>query len=98
MKGIAKWICLLSCSFFFIACKTVKTAGTKIPGGREITTVQIPYYPLRNEDDLAVLIKEIGEARVVLLGESTHGSHEFYQWRSAITKKLIQEKGLILLP
>jgi erythromycin esterase-like protein len=48
---------------------------------------------LQVEKDLDILIKEIGEARIVLLGESTHGTHEFYEWRSALTKKLIEEKG-----
>src|SRR5260221_3149442 len=93
MKVVAKWMCLLSCNFFFCACKTGNTGNTKIPGEREVTPVQIPYYLLHSEDDLNVLIKEIGDAKVVLLGESTHGSHEFYQWRTAITKKLIREKG-----
>ncbi|MCV7091198.1 erythromycin esterase family protein [Mycobacterium interjectum] len=35
----------------------------------------------------------IGDARVVLIGESSHGTHEFYQARAAITKWLIEEKG-----
>ncbi|MGZ8801630.1 MAG: erythromycin esterase family protein, partial [Mycobacterium sp.] len=35
----------------------------------------------------------IGDARIVLIGESSHGTHEFYEARSAITKWLIQEKG-----
>ncbi|HEY2502987.1 MAG TPA: erythromycin esterase family protein [Mycobacterium sp.] len=35
----------------------------------------------------------IGEARVVLIGESSHGTHEFYEARADITKWLIDEKG-----
>jgi erythromycin esterase-like protein/predicted phosphoribosyltransferase len=35
----------------------------------------------------------IGDARVVLIGESSHGTHEFYEARAAITKWLIDEKG-----
>jgi erythromycin esterase-like protein/adenine/guanine phosphoribosyltransferase-like PRPP-binding protein len=35
----------------------------------------------------------IGDARIVLIGESSHGTHEFYEARSAITKWLIEEKG-----
>ncbi len=35
----------------------------------------------------------IGDARVVLIGESSHGTHEFYESRAAITKWLIEEKG-----
>jgi erythromycin esterase-like protein/predicted phosphoribosyltransferase len=35
----------------------------------------------------------IGDARVVLIGESSHGTHEFYEARAAITKWLIEKKG-----
>jgi erythromycin esterase len=93
MKIAAKWLCLLTCTLFFFACKTFHAGNTTIAAGRQDSSAQIPYYPLHNEKDLDVLINEIGEARVVLLGESTHGTHEFYQWRSAITKRLIEEKG-----
>ncbi|MFM9035262.1 MAG: erythromycin esterase family protein [Mycobacterium sp.] len=40
-----------------------------------------------------VLEDLIGEARVVLIGESSHGTHEFYEARAEITKWLIEEKG-----
>jgi erythromycin esterase-like protein/predicted phosphoribosyltransferase len=39
------------------------------------------------------LIDGIGEARLVLLGEATHGTHEFYRERAFITRRLITEKG-----
>jgi erythromycin esterase-like protein/predicted phosphoribosyltransferase len=39
------------------------------------------------------LIEGIGNARVVLLGEATHGTHEFYRERAYITRRLIVEKG-----
>ncbi|MBV8179758.1 MAG: erythromycin esterase family protein [Mycobacterium sp.] len=39
------------------------------------------------------LEKVIGEARIVLIGESSHGTHEFYEARAAITKWLIEQKG-----
>jgi erythromycin esterase-like protein/predicted phosphoribosyltransferase len=39
------------------------------------------------------LIDGIGDARVVLLGEATHGTHEFYRERAFITRRLIVEKG-----
>ncbi|MGD9618502.1 MAG: erythromycin esterase family protein [Mycolicibacterium sp.] len=35
----------------------------------------------------------VGDARIVLIGESSHGTHEFYEARAAITKWLIREKG-----
>jgi erythromycin esterase-like protein len=38
-------------------------------------------------------MKMIGDARFVLLGEATHGTHEFYRERALITQRLIKEKG-----
>ncbi|MEP0883921.1 erythromycin esterase family protein [Trichocoleus sp. ST-U3] len=43
--------------------------------------------------DYDPLMELIGDARFVLLGEASHGTHEFYQARAEITKRLIQEKG-----
>jgi erythromycin esterase-like protein/predicted phosphoribosyltransferase len=39
------------------------------------------------------LIEGIGDARLVLLGEATHGTHEFYRERAFITRRLIVEMG-----
>ncbi len=38
------------------------------------------------------LLKMIGDSRFVLLGEASHGTHEFYRLRAQITKRLITEK------
>lgn len=35
----------------------------------------------------------IGDARIVLIGESSHGTHEFYAARAQITRWLIEQKG-----
>lgn len=39
------------------------------------------------------LMKMIGDARIVLIGESSHGTHEFYRERARITKLLIEREG-----
>lgn len=44
-------------------------------------------------DELAPLFDEAGERRLVLLGESTHGTSEFYNWRAKISQQLIEEYG-----
>jgi erythromycin esterase len=49
-------------------------------------------HPLQNPADLDPLIDEIGNAKIVLLGEASHGTHEFYTWRTMISKRLIEEK------
>jgi len=43
--------------------------------------------------DYDALLKQVGDARFVLIGEATHGTHEFYQERARITQRLIREKG-----
>src|SRR6266566_2992299 len=43
--------------------------------------------------DYDSLLALIGDARFVLLGEASHGTHEFYRERAQITKRLIEEKG-----
>jgi erythromycin esterase-like protein len=48
---------------------------------------------LHNSKDLDYLIGDIGDRPVVMLGEASHGTHEFYTWRTAISKRLIEEKG-----
>jgi erythromycin esterase-like protein len=39
------------------------------------------------------LLELIGDSRFVLLGEASHGTHEFYRERARITQRLIEEKG-----
>jgi protein-L-isoaspartate(D-aspartate) O-methyltransferase len=43
--------------------------------------------------DLGPLLERIGHSRVVLIGEATHGTSEFYKMRSRITSELIAKKG-----
>jgi len=49
--------------------------------------------PLRDPADLDLLLDRIGNRRVVLLGEASHGTREFYTWRTAISRRLVEEKG-----
>jgi erythromycin esterase-like protein len=57
----------------------------------------IPSYALQSPADLDILLQQIGNKRVVMLGEASHGTHEYYEWRSAITKRLVAEKGFTLI-
>ena len=43
--------------------------------------------------NLEAMLRRIGDARVVLLGESTHGTSEFYRMRERISRELIEKKG-----
>jgi erythromycin esterase-like protein len=44
-------------------------------------------------DGFDPLLESIGDARLVLIGEASHGTHEFYQIRAELTKALIARKG-----
>lgn len=58
------------------------------------SAVRESAYPLTGvREDYDPLIGLIGDARFVLLGEASHGTHEFYAARAEITKRLIKEKG-----
>jgi erythromycin esterase-like protein len=59
-----------------------------------LRTIRHAAHPLRGETtDFDPLLKMVGDARFVLLGEASHGTHEFYRLRAQITKRLISEKG-----
>jgi protein-L-isoaspartate(D-aspartate) O-methyltransferase len=47
--------------------------------------------------DLRPLLARIGSARIVLLGESTHGTSEFYRLRDRITRALVADKGFTIV-
>lgn len=49
--------------------------------------------PLNDADGFDPLLDRVGDARVVMLGEATHGTHEFYRWRAELTRRLIDECG-----
>ncbi len=49
--------------------------------------------PITGEADLDHVLELIGEAEVVLIGEASHGTEEFYRTRAALTRRLIAERG-----
>ena len=55
-----------------------------------------PFTSLEHAD-LAPLLQRIGNARVVLLGEATHGTSEFYRLRARITRALIERHGFTIV-
>lgn len=58
-----------------------------------IAAIHAAAVPLSEHDDHAALLDLIGNARFVLLGEASHGTHEFYRERARITRRLIAERG-----
>jgi erythromycin esterase-like protein len=60
---------------------------------REVRSLSLPLY---GWEDLDPLLERIGDARYVLLGEASHGTADFYNWRRTISQRLIREKGFSL--
>ncbi|MFJ8066904.1 erythromycin esterase family protein [Psychrobacillus sp. NPDC096426] len=53
--------------------------------------------PYKTNEDLSSIISAIGDAKIVLLGEASHGTSEFYTVRAELSKRLIEEKGFTLI-
>jgi len=49
--------------------------------------------PLESEADLDPLLDRVAEARLVLLGEASHGTREYYEWRARISLRLLRDHG-----
>ena len=64
-----------------------------IPAKLDAMKTPLPTHPLRSAPDLNPLLHAIGDARIVLLGEASHGTSEYYTWRTEISRRLILEKG-----
>ncbi|CAF0858966.1 unnamed protein product [Adineta ricciae] len=47
--------------------------------------------------DYDSILSAIGDGQIVLIGEASHGTHDFYSHRAEITKRLIQEKGFTII-
>jgi erythromycin esterase-like protein len=53
--------------------------------------------PLRGAADLDPVLDRVGSARIVAIGEASHGTHDYYAWRAALTRRLIEERGFGLV-
>jgi erythromycin esterase len=61
------------------------------------STVRTFSTPLRRTSDLGPLMDRIGDARLVLLGEASHGTSDYYRWRMEISRRLIEERGFNII-
>lgn len=71
--------------------QTVSTADRKTIAALTLAAEDLP--PPEQVDSFGVAFARFGDADLVLLGEATHGTSEFYRARAAITRHLIQNHG-----
>ncbi|HYH33052.1 MAG TPA: erythromycin esterase family protein [Pseudonocardia sp.] len=60
---------------------------------QDLADVRAVARPLHTDADLDGLLERVGDARLVLIGEASHGTHEYYAWRDRLTRRLVAEKG-----
>jgi erythromycin esterase len=58
-----------------------------------ISEIKRLAMPFQSSSDLQPLIDSVKDKKVVMLGEASHGTHEFYEWRAEITQILIEQHG-----
>jgi len=75
----------------------VNTPLKVLPGGREgVSALRAAAHELTGDRrDYDPLLELIGEAPIVLIGEASHGTHDFYCERAGITERLIAERGFV---
>lgn len=78
----------------------LRAAADSVPAGAGAqgpTEVAVIRAALQHTEDGVVsddaLFALVGDARIVLFGEASHGTHDFYAARAAMTRRLIEEKG-----
>src|SRR5436190_10597549 len=63
----------------------------KVP--EALAAIRNAAVPLNNTTGVERILTVLGDASLVLLGEASHGTQEFYAWRARITRALIEERG-----
>ncbi|HSW16985.1 MAG TPA: erythromycin esterase family protein [Ramlibacter sp.] len=58
-----------------------------------LSAVKAFLKPLRSAGDMDALVRFIAQQRFVLIGEASHGTHEFYELRAELTRRLIEQHG-----
>lgn len=75
--------------------RVLSSPGRSTRNGAVAKLVHEAAEPIDSLDDagLDALVERIGDARLVLLGEATHGTSEFYRMRARISRALIERRG-----
>ena len=84
-KSWRGWVATLCAGWFALA----NTAADEKP----LAWLEETASPLDGQAVLDTLTEAIGDRRLALLGESTHGTHEYYAWRDRITRRLVADAG-----
>jgi erythromycin esterase-like protein len=67
--------------------------STTIYGDELLNHIKSKAIKLHTSACLNPLIESAAGKKLVLLGEASHGTHEYYTWRDSISRRLITEHG-----
>ena len=76
-----------------LAAQAARLAVMQPPKAVQAIAAACEQFDTVDSANLEPLLARIGDARVVLLGEATHGTSEFYRMRENISRELIERKG-----
>jgi erythromycin esterase len=88
---------VLLLSILFIAIASCSRKWQTPQAAAPSPVAKIKAYKLDDAHSMDTLIRAIGNASIVLMGEAAHGGAEFYDFRAALSKRLIEEKGFRVL-
>ncbi len=91
--GLASMVCLRS----ELALAQSSTTGRSERLHSAVARHAEPLPPISDESAFGAMFDRLADAKVVLLGESTHGTSEFYHARAAITRRLITHHGFTVV-
>ncbi len=92
MRKMACWM-MVGAVLGLGACREQDEAAPQAEVEPEpLRTLRALARPLSDANDLDPLLERIGAARLILLGEASHGTAEFYEWRDVLTRRLVAEK------
>ena len=95
-QSVALSAALAVALFLALAASTVAPAiaASAADDARTVAAIRAAAIPIKTRSsDYDALLARIGGARIVLLGEDTHGTHEHYEERARITQRLVSEHG-----
>ena len=86
-----------SALFWLLLSVPLFTAAQSPPTLPELIYDASEHFSDIESANLDGLLNRIGDSRLVLLGEATHGTAEFYDMRARITRELIEKKGFNII-
>lgn len=95
--GSVRFVPLIGAAGWEDETAQVPTATRTEPTLAELIYRSSEHFANIDDVDLDNLMERIDDSRIVLLGEASHGTAEFYEMRARITKELIEKKGFTVV-